>query len=52
MMTPEVANAAAQLLQRVTLQPAEIEAFQAVMQALQAIVEAPQEHKVVLEGDS
>lgn len=38
-MTPEIAQAAAQLLQRVTLNPSEIEAFQAVMGALQEAVE-------------
>ena len=37
-MTPEIAQAAAQFLQRVTLSPSEIEAFGAVMQALGAVV--------------
>jgi hypothetical protein len=37
-MTPEIAQATAQFLQRVTLSPSEIEAFGAVMQALGAIV--------------
>ena len=50
-MTPEVANLAAQFLQRVSLQPSEIDAFQTVMQALGEIVKAAQEHKVVL-GDT
>ena len=48
-MTPEVAQLAAQFLQRVSLQPNEIEAFQKVMQELGEDVQAPQEHKVVLE---
>jgi hypothetical protein len=48
-MTPEVANMAAQFLQRVTLQPNEIEAFQTVMQCLGEEVQAGQKHKVVLE---
>jgi hypothetical protein len=51
-MTPEVANLAAQFLQRVSLQPVEIDTFQTVMQSLQEIVQAPQEHKVVLEDSS
>jgi len=38
-ITPEIARATAQFLQRVTLNPAEIEAFQAVMGALQEAVE-------------
>lgn len=38
-MTPQVAQAAAQFLQRVTLSPPEIEAFGVVMQALEAIAE-------------
>tara|TARA_R110001632_G_scaffold57459_2_gene140420 strand:+ start:2394 stop:2561 length:168 start_codon:yes stop_codon:yes gene_type:complete len=37
-MTPEIAQATAQFLQRVTLSPSEIEAFGAVMQALSAVV--------------
>jgi hypothetical protein len=48
-MNQEIAQLTAQFLQRVTLQPNEIEAFQTVMQALGEIVNAPQEHKVVLE---
>lgn len=43
-MSPEVAQLAGQFLQRVTLQPAEIDAYQAVMQALEAVIrEQPQE---------
>jgi hypothetical protein len=41
-MTPEVANMAAQFLQRITIQPAEIEAFQTVMQSLQEATRPPQ----------
>lgn len=41
-MNAETATLAAQFLQRVTLQPAEIEAFQTVMQALGAIVKPPE----------
>lgn len=37
-MTPEVAQAAAQFLQRVTLSPSEIEVFGAVMKALGEVV--------------
>jgi hypothetical protein len=48
-MTPEEATTAAQFLQRVTLQPSEIPAFQQIMQALQGEVEAAQKHTVVLE---
>jgi hypothetical protein len=38
MITPEIAQVMAQFLQRVTLQPSEIEAFQAVMQVLKESV--------------
>jgi hypothetical protein len=37
-MTPEIAQATAQFLQRVTLSPSEIEAFAAVMKELGEIV--------------
>ena len=37
-MTPEIAQAAAQFLQRVTLSPSEIEAFETVMKALGEVV--------------
>jgi hypothetical protein len=37
-MTPEIAQAIAQFLQRVTLSPSEIEAFGAVMKALGEVV--------------
>jgi hypothetical protein len=39
-MNPEIAQLTAQFLQRVTLQPSEIEAYQAIMQALKAVIEA------------
>jgi len=37
-MTPEIAQATAQFLQRVTLSPSEIEAFGTVMKALGEVV--------------
>ena len=40
-MTPQMAQAAGQFLQRVTLQPQEIQMFQQVAQALQAEAQAP-----------
>ena len=49
-MTPEVAQLAAQFLQRVSLQPSEIEVFQKVMQELGEDVQAAQKHKVALEN--
>lgn len=40
-MTPEVANMAAQFLQRVTLSPNEIDAFQTVMRSLGEVISGP-----------
>ena len=37
-MTPEIAQAVAQFLQRVTLSPSEIETFETVMKALGEVV--------------
>ena len=51
-MTPEVAQLTAQFLQRVSLQPSEIEAFQAVMAALGALVNPLEEQKEVHDGRS
>jgi hypothetical protein len=51
-MNQEIANLTLQFLGRVTLSPQEIDAFQTVAQALQDIIRAPQEHKVVLEDSN
>jgi len=51
MITPEIAQVAAQFLQRVTLQPTEIEAFMAVMAALKESI-AEQEESAPPLGDS
>ena len=50
-ITPEIAQAAAQFLQRVTLNHAEIAAFQVVMGALQEAVE-PSSSPTVSEDQS
>ena len=42
-MTQQEANIALQFLQRVTLQPAEIDAYQAACRALQAVIQEQQE---------
>jgi len=50
-MTPEIAQATAQFLQRVTLSPSEIQTFEVVIQTLREVVE-PSSDPTVLADQS